>query len=172
MIKNESGGMTMFQKLEVIGNLGRDPNTRQTSTGQTVTNFSVATNRRWTANNGQPGEEVIWVRVDVFGKLAEVCQQYLYKGRLVRCEGRLVADPETGGPRVWQDNEGNYRASFEMIAQEVTFLGGVSNADSRGNEEDGESGLTEENKEAETQTGNDQSTTKSTSINSQDEIPF
>ena len=114
----------MYQKLTIVGHLGRDPEMRYTPSGQAVTNFSVATSRRWTTNDGQQQEETVWFRVSVWGKLAETCNQYLAKGRLVLCEGRLTVDKETGGPRVWTDQSGKPRASYEMTAFEVKFLGG------------------------------------------------
>lgn len=114
----------MYQKITIIGNLGGDPEMRYTPSGQAVTNFSVATNRRWTGSDGQPQEETIWFRVSTWGRLAETCNQYLSKGRQVFCEGRLNVDRESGGPRVWQDQSGRWRASYEMTALEVKFLGG------------------------------------------------
>ena len=119
-----------YQKLVIVGNLGSDPEMRHTQSGQAVTNFSVATNRKWTDNAGQTHEEVSWFRVAAWGKLAEVCSQYLAKGRQVLVEGRLTAD-ENGGPKVWQAQDGSYRASFEVTAFEVRFLG--SNGASREN---------------------------------------
>jgi single-strand DNA-binding protein len=113
----------MYQKLIIVGNLGQDPQLRYTPSGQAVTSFSVATSRRWTTNDGQAQEETVWFRVSVWGKLAETCNQYLSKGRQVMCEGRLTVDRETGGPRVWQDQNGNWRASYEMTAFDVRFLG-------------------------------------------------
>ena len=92
----------MYQKVTIVGNLGTDPEMRYTPSGQAVTNFSVATNRRWTNNEGQMQEETVWFRVSVWGKQAESCNQYLSKGRQVFVEGRLRAD-ENGGPRLWQD---------------------------------------------------------------------
>jgi single-strand DNA-binding protein len=97
---------------------------RYTPSGQAVTNLSIATNRRWTTGDGQQQEETVWFRVSVWGKQAEVCNQYLSKGRQVLIEGRLTPDKETGGPRIWTDQNGNPRASFEMTAFEVKFLGG------------------------------------------------
>ena len=114
----------MYQKLIIVGNLGQDPEMRYTPSGQTVTNFSVATNRRWTSGDGQQQEETVWIRVTVWGKQAEACNQYLSKGRLVMCEGRLTPDRETGGPRIWTDQNGTPRANFEMTALTVQFLGG------------------------------------------------
>lgn len=114
----------MYQKLVIVGNLGNDPEMRYTPSGQAVTNLSIATNRRWTSGDGQQQEETIWFRVSVWGKQAEVCNQYLSKGRQVLIEGRLTADKETGGPRIWTDQNGNPRASYEVTAFEVRFLGG------------------------------------------------
>lgn len=114
----------MYQKLVIVGNLGTDPELRYTQSGQAVCNFNVATNRRWTSSDGQPQEETVWFRVSVWGKQGETCNQYLEKGRQVLCEGRLTVDRETGGPRVWQAQDGSWRASYEMSAFEVRFLGG------------------------------------------------
>jgi len=114
----------MYQKLIIVGHLGRDPELRYTPSGQAVTNFSVATSRKWTGSDGQQQEETVWFRVSVWGKQAETCNQYLSKGRLVMCEGRLTVDKETGGPRIWTDQNGTPRANYEMSAYDVKFLGG------------------------------------------------
>jgi single-strand DNA-binding protein len=113
----------MYQKLTIVGNLGQDPEMRYTPDGTPVTNFSVATNRRWTNADGSEGEETVWFRVTAWRRMAEVCNEYLEKGRQVLVEGRLRPDPQTGGPRVWTDRNGNPRASFEVTAQTVKFLG-------------------------------------------------
>lgn len=114
----------MYQKVVIVGNLGRDPELRYTAQGDAVTSFSVATNRRWTSRDGQPGEETAWFRISVWGKQAEACNQYLSKGQKVLVEGWLTPDRETGGPRIWTDNEGRPRASYELRAITVQFLGG------------------------------------------------
>jgi single-strand DNA-binding protein len=140
----------MYQKLIIVGNLGRDPEMRYTPSGQAVTNFSVATNRKWTGGDGQLNEETVWFRVSAWGKLAETCNQYLTKGQKVFCEGRLTVDRETGGPRVWTDQSGNPRASYEMTALEVKFLGGRSDDggggsyDGGSDEGGGDPGMTED----------------------------
>jgi single-strand DNA-binding protein len=118
----------MYQKLIIVGNLGRDPEMRYTSDGTPVTNFSVATNRRWTNPDGSPGEETVWFRVSAWRRLAEVCNQYLQKGRQVLIEGQLKPDPATGGPRMWTGNDGVARASYEVTALAVKFLGGRGEA--------------------------------------------
>ena len=111
-------------RISFIGNLGRDPEMRYTPDGTPVTNFSVATNRKWNVEGGSQGEETIWFRVTVWRRLAETCNEYLAKGRQVYVEGRLRADPETGGPRIWTGRDGEPRASFELTAQAVRFLSG------------------------------------------------
>jgi single-strand DNA-binding protein len=120
----------MFQTIILAGNLGRDPEMRYTPTGQAVTSFSVATNRQWTNNNGETIKETVWFRVSAWGKLAETCNQFLKKGAKVLVEGRLTADSNTGGPRVWTAQDGQPRASFEVNAQTVRFLS--SRTDSAG----------------------------------------
>jgi single-strand DNA-binding protein len=97
---------------------------RYTPTGQAVTNLNVATSRRWTDRDGNQQEETIWWRVAVWGKQAEVCNQYLSKGRPVLIEARVRPDPATGGPRIWTGNDGQPRASYELNALSVRFLGG------------------------------------------------
>jgi single-strand DNA-binding protein len=133
----------MFQKLVLVGNLGGDPEMRYTPSGQAVTNFSMATNRKWTNANGELQEETVWFRVSVWGKQAEACKQYLSKGRQVLVEGRLRPDPETGGPRIWTDQNGAPRASYEVTAHEVKFLGGRADA-SNGDADHDVPNLTEE----------------------------
>ena len=114
----------MYQKIIIVGNLGRDPEMRYTPQGTPVTNFSVATNRKWTNADGTPGEETIWFRVSAWGRTAETCNQYLSKGRQVLVEGQLKPDPATGGPRVWTRQDGTAGASYEVRAFTVKFLGG------------------------------------------------
>ena len=112
----------MFQKIIIGGNLGGEPEMRYTPSGQAVTNFSVATNRRYTGSDGQRVDETIWFRVSAWGRQAETCNQYLKRGSKVLIEGRLTADRQTGGPRIFQRNDGTSGASFEITAQSVQFL--------------------------------------------------
>jgi single-strand DNA-binding protein len=117
----------MFQKVILVGNLGRDPEMRYTPSGQAVTNLSLATNRRFTDSSGEQRDETVWFRVAVWGKQAETVHQYLRKGRQVLVEGRMVAD-ESGNPRVWTRQDGSPAASYEVNAQTVRFLGGKDDA--------------------------------------------
>jgi single-strand DNA-binding protein len=115
----------MYQKVIIVGNLGRDPEMRYMPDGTAVTSFSVATNRSWTdRSSGQQVDETTWFRVSVWGNQAEPCNQYLSKGRRVLVEGSLTPDRETGGPRLWTGQDGSVRASYELRAQSVKFLGG------------------------------------------------
>src|SRR5574342_662129 len=112
----------MYHTLIIVGNLGKDPEMRYTPSGQAVTSFPVASNRKYTSSNGEQVNETIWFRVSAWGKQAEVCNQYVKKGSKVLVEGRLTPDPNTGGPRIWQKQDGSSGASFEVTASTVRFL--------------------------------------------------
>jgi single-strand DNA-binding protein len=122
----------MYQTIIIVGNVGRDPEMRYTPSGQAVTSFSVATNRQYSNNNGETVKETVWFRVSAWGKQAETCNQYLKKGSKVLVEGRLTADPATGGPRIWNDKEGSPRASFEISSSTVRFLSTRNEAEGAG----------------------------------------
>jgi single-strand DNA-binding protein len=111
----------MYHKVILVGNLGRDPEMRYVASGSAVTSFSVATSEKWTGQDGQQQERTIWWRVSVWGKAAEACNEYLKKGSKVLVEGRMNADPK-GNPRLWQGQDGQSRASFEVTALTVKFL--------------------------------------------------
>ena len=106
----------MYQKLILIGNLGRDPEIRFTGHGKPITSFSMATSRK-----KKKKDETAWFRVTVFGPQAESCNQYLKKGSKVLVEGRLNPDTN-GGPRVYQKKDGSWGASYDVTALEVRFL--------------------------------------------------
>ena len=115
----------MYQKIVIVGNLGGDPEMRYMPDGTAVTNFSVATNRRWTDQaSGQPRDETTWFRVSVWGKQGESANQYLTRGSKVLVEGRIRPDPATGGPRTFTRQDGTIGASFEINADLVRFLSG------------------------------------------------
>lgn len=99
----------------IIGNLTRDPEVRTTSTGQQVCTLSVATNRSWTDAKGAKQEDVEFHSVVVWGKLAEICGQYLAKGRKVYFEGRLKT-------REWQGSDGSKKQRTEIIAENMIML--------------------------------------------------
>src|SRR5512145_2346503 len=112
----------MYHTIIVVGNVGKDPEMRYTPSGQAVTSFSVATSRSYTGSNGQQVKETVWFRISAWGKLAETCNNYLKKGSKVLIEGRLAPDPATGGPRIWNKQDGSSGASFEVTANTVRFL--------------------------------------------------
>ncbi|MCL4528984.1 MAG: single-stranded DNA-binding protein [Chloroflexi bacterium] len=122
----------MYHTIIIVGNLGKDPEMRYTPSGQAVTSFSVATSRKYTSSNGEQVNETIWFRVSAWGKQAEICNQYLKKGSKVLIEGRLTPDKNTGGPRIWQRQDGTSGASFEVTAQTVRFLSSRGDSDGGG----------------------------------------
>jgi single-strand DNA-binding protein len=115
-----------YQKIVIVGNLGRDPEMRYLPNGQPVTNFNLATNRGYTNSNGEKIKETTWFRISAWGRQAETCNQYLKVGSKVLIEGRLNPDQATGGPRVYQRQDGTYGSSYELTAERVVFM------DSRG----------------------------------------
>ena len=104
-------------KVILVGRLGRDPETRFTGGGQAVANFSVATDETYKDKNGERQKRTEWHKIVVWGKQAEIAQQYLKKGSLVFIEGRIQS-------REWQDKEGQKRTSFEIVASNFRMLGG------------------------------------------------
>ncbi len=109
----------MVNRVILVGNLGKDPEVRYTSGGQAVANLRIATSRSWTdKQSGQKKEETEWHDVEVWGKQAEQCGEYLAKGRQVYVEGRLKTDK-------WQDKQTNQeRSKVKVVAENVRFLGG------------------------------------------------
>ena len=105
-----------LNKALIIGNLGRDPEMRYTQGGQAVTNFSVATGPRWAGPDGEQREDTEWHRIVAWGKLAEICNEYLGKGSSVYIEGRIQT-------RQYEDREGITRYSTEIVAREMQMLG-------------------------------------------------
>ncbi|MBQ1767417.1 MAG: single-stranded DNA-binding protein, partial [Aquincola sp.] len=108
--------MMTVNRVLLIGNLGRDPELKYFDDGSAVCNFSIATSRTWKNRDGEKQEETEWHRIAVFAKLAEVCGEYLKKGRTVYIEGRL---------RTRQyEKDGVTHYTTEIVAEEVKFLGG------------------------------------------------
>lgn len=105
-----------LNKVMIIGNLGRDPEMRYTPSGRPVTTFSVATSRTWNTADGERRVETEWFNIVAWSSLAEICKQYLSKGRQVYIEGRLQT-------RHWDDAEGNKHTSDEIVANEMIILG-------------------------------------------------
>ncbi|HMR99948.1 MAG: Single-stranded DNA-binding protein [Anaerolineales bacterium] len=84
--------MPALNRVQLIGNLGKDPESKFTPTGKKVAHFSIAVNNRWKGKDGESKEYTEWVNVEAWGRLGEICQQYLKKGSLVYIEGRLKTD--------------------------------------------------------------------------------
>jgi single-strand DNA-binding protein len=105
-----------LNKVLLMGNLTRDPELRYIPSGAAVANFTVAVNRVYKDSAGEKKEEVSFLRVVVWGKMAEVCGEYLAKGRPVLVEGRLRS-------RNWEGNDGQKKSTVEVMASNVQFLG-------------------------------------------------
>lgn len=112
----------MYQKLIIVGNLGKNPELRYSPSGQAVTSFNVATSRTYADGKGAKVKETCWFRVSMWGKQAETCNEYLHKGSKVLVEGRLVPDPETGGPKTYARQDGAHGASYDVSADAVRFM--------------------------------------------------
>jgi single-strand DNA-binding protein len=128
----------MFHRVTIIGFVGQDPQMRYAPDGTPVCNFSVATRQvvskervaecpqGWKESlNGKAWELTTWFRITVWRKLAEACNTYLAKGQQVFVKGELKGDAESGtqNPRIWTGNDGEHRASYEVTARTVKFLG-------------------------------------------------
>src|ERR1700704_5271950 len=108
--------MASVNKVILIGNLGRDPETRYTTGGDAVTNLNIATSEQWKDKSGEKQERTEWHRVVVFGRQAEIAGEYLKKGRPVYIEGRLQT-------RKWTDKEGVEKYSTEVVGDRMQLLG-------------------------------------------------
>jgi single-strand DNA-binding protein len=111
------GDKKMINKVILVGNLGRDPEVRYTPSGTAVANFTIATSERWKdKTTGEMQERTEWHRIVAWGKLGEICGEYLSKGRQVFIEGRIQT-------REWEDKEGIKRYTTEIVANEMKMLG-------------------------------------------------
>ena len=108
--------MASMAKVTIIGNVGRDPEQRYTQSGMMTTSFSVAVNNRRRNPDGSFQEETEWYRVTAFGRLAEVCQQYVAKGNQIYVEGRFRIDR-------WTGQDGQARVTPDIVASDVQFIG-------------------------------------------------
>ena len=122
--------MSSVNKALIIGNLGQDPEIKYTQSGSPVANISVATSERWKdKNTGEHKEQTEWHRVVVFGRLAEIAEQYLKKGSKVFIEGKIQT-------RDWEDAEGNKKYITEVVAREMTMLDSRASTDSSASSSD------------------------------------
>ena len=109
--------MASVNKVILIGNLGRDPETRYTTGGDAVTNLNIATSEQWKDKSGEKQERTEWHRVVLFGRQAEIAGEYLKKGRLVFVEGKIQS-------REYEGKDGIKRRTFEIVADNMKMLGG------------------------------------------------
>ncbi|MDZ7860589.1 MAG: single-stranded DNA-binding protein [Candidatus Krumholzibacteriota bacterium] len=108
-------------KVILVGNLGGDPEVRSTGSGTPVANFTIATNESFKTRDGERNERTEWHRIVTFGKLAEICGQYLKKGKQVYIEGRIQT-------RQWEDRSGNKRYTTEVVCNQMVMLGRAGDA--------------------------------------------
>lgn len=108
-----------INKAIILGRLGSDPEVRHTPGGSTVANFSVATSRSWKNKDGENVDETEWHRIVAWGRLAEICKEYLRKGSQIYLEGRIQT-------RDWEDQNGQKRYTTEIVMNEMQMLGGSS----------------------------------------------
>ncbi len=117
--------MASFNKIVIVGYLGRDPEMRYTPQGTAVCNFSIATTEKRKDKSGESQDVTTWFRVNAWGRLAEVANQFLTKGKQVYVEGRLRQDEYT-------DRDGNKRQTLEVTASDIQFLGSKSDGGGMG----------------------------------------
>jgi single-strand DNA-binding protein len=117
-----------LNKVMLLGNLGRDPELRYTASGKAVATFTVATTFTWRDQDGTDQEKTEWHRVVAWGRLGEICSEYLGKGQKVYLEGRIQS-------REWEDQDGNRRTTVEIIASDMIMLGGGGYPQERAAEE-------------------------------------
>jgi single-strand DNA-binding protein len=145
-----------LNKVELIGRLGKDPEVKNLTNGSAVANFSVATSEKWKdKRSGEMQEKTEWHNIVVWDRLAEICNQYLTKGRLVYIEGSLQT-------REWDDQEGNKRRTTEIRARDMVMLGGAPEG----------AGGQRRAAAAEAVGGGSNVTSPSTSTITDDDIPF
>ncbi len=109
--------MAGINKVILIGNLGKDPELRRTTNGSSVVSFPLATTERWNDRNGEKKDRTEWHNIVAWGKLADLANQYLSKGRSTYIEGRITTNS-------WDDKDGNKRYRTEIVATQIQFLGG------------------------------------------------
>jgi single-strand DNA-binding protein len=119
--------MASVNKVILIGNLGRDPEVRYTPSGTAVANFTLATTENWTNKDGEKESRTEWHRVVAWGRLGEICGEYLSKGSQVYVEGSLQTNE-------WEDQEGNKRKTTEIRAWRMQMLGSRAQAEPLSNE--------------------------------------
>jgi len=128
--------MGSVNKVILVGNLGRDPELRYTPSGTAVANFTLATNEKWKSKSGEKQEHTEWHRIVAWGKLAEICGEYLHKGRQVYIEGTIRS-------RSYKDKEGVEKTSTEIRADNMVMLGRGDGGSSSAPKEPSSEGVSE-----------------------------
>src|SRR3989337_536738 len=118
------GGFDMagVNKVILVGNLGADPELRYAPSGMAIANFRIATTETWKDKNGAKQDKTEWHRIVAFGKLAEICGEYLNKGKQIYVEGKIQT-------RQWEDKDGNKRYTTEIVANNLQMLGTAEKAE-------------------------------------------
>jgi single-strand DNA-binding protein len=124
----------MYQKVIIIGRLGKDPEIRYTQDGKPIANMTLATDESYKDKNGDKVSKTEWHRIVVYGKLAEICTEYLAKGKLCMIEGKLQT-------RTWEDKEGQKHSTTEIICSEMRMLGSKSESNTEKTASGIESGM-------------------------------
>jgi single-strand DNA-binding protein len=120
-----------MNKIIVLGNVGRDPEMRYTPEGQAITTFSIASNRRYRTSSGEQRDETEWFNVSAWGRLGEICNQYLTKGQQVYVEGTLRS-------QTWEGQDGQPRFSNTITLRDIQFLGARAGQEATPSEQPGE----------------------------------
>ena len=115
----------MYQQITIIGRLGADPVKRFTAGGKAVASFNVATGKSWTDAKGEKHDFTVWFRVSAWEKLAETCEKYLAKGKLVMVVGEMQE------PKPFEGKDGSWRASLDLVARDVRFLSSVERTEEK-----------------------------------------
>ncbi len=155
--------MKSLNKVQLIGNLTRDPELKYTPTGAAVATISLATNRSWTTDTGEKKEEADFHRLVAWNKLAEICGQLLKKGRKIYVEGRLST-------RSWQDKDGSTKYMTEVILSDMILLDSKGIGDSDGGSENQEFNVPDEVQTEEPKVSKKESKKVEESV--ADDIPF
>ncbi|MGB9617961.1 MAG: single-stranded DNA-binding protein [Desulfomonilaceae bacterium] len=116
-----------LNKVMLLGYLGRDPEVRYTSSGRAVATFTLATSQRWKDQDGTEQERTEWHRIVAWGKLGEICSEYLSKGKQIFLEGRIQS-------REWEDQDGNKRTTYEIVANDIIMVGSAGAQQARSEE--------------------------------------
>jgi len=116
-----------LNRVMLLGHLGKDPEVRYTSSGRAVATFTLATSQRWRDQDGTDQERTEWHRIVAWGRLGEICGEYLSKGKQVFLEGRIQS-------RDWEDQDGNKRTTVEIVANDIIMVGSSGMPQSRPDE--------------------------------------